>query len=117
MTPLRGAILLELLLSMTLFLVVLLPLTRFLVRTAGADRAADIVTATYLARDHMEALCLAPNRTAPSEPVTMNDRTYRITYKIVEFGGLYTMTVHVYRGAEENPLVQLTTRAYPGEKL
>lgn len=117
MTPSRGAILLELLLSMTLFLVVLLPLTRFLVRTTGTDRAADIVTATYLARDHMEALRLSPNRAAPSEPVAMNDRTYRITYEIAEIGGLYTMTVYVYRGAEETPLVQLTTRAYTGEEL
>lgn len=111
-TP-RGAMLIELLLAMTLFLVVLLPLVQVLVRTAGTDRAADLTLATHLARQQLERLRLAPTATPPPAPLTINHRTYRVTQEAVETNGLFRLTVRVSRGADLHPLVQITTLTYP----
>lgn len=111
----HGTILVELLLAMMLFLGVLWPVTRWLVRTARMDRAADIVLATHLAREHLERLRLAPTARPAPELVTLNHRPYRVTQEVVEHEGLFTLTVRVYRGAEDQPLVQVTTLTYPGE--
>ena len=114
----EGAILLELLLSMTLFLVVLLPLTRFLVRTAGTDRTADVVAANHLAREHLEILRQDPSSTQQPDPVTMNNRLYRITRKVMLVQkGFYTLTVQVFRGSENHPLATVTTRVFDQEAV
>lgn len=110
----QGAILIELLLSMMLFLTALLPLMRFLARTAGTDRAADIATATNLARSRLEMLRHAPTASPPSESETINNRLYRINLNVDERDGLYTLSVRVYRGAEQQPLAELITRRYYG---
>lgn len=114
-TP-RGAMLIELLLAMTLFLVVLLPLVQALVRTAGTDRAADLTLATDLARQQLERLRLAPTATPPPAPLTVNHRTYRVTQEAVETNGLFRLTVRVFRGSDRHPLVQITTLTYPGRQ-
>ena len=111
-TPHHGAVLVELLLAMTLFLVVLLPLVRSLVRIVGIDRAADIVLATHLAREQLERLRLAPTTTPELSPLTVNHRTYRLIQDAADSNGLWTLTVHVYRGADPQVLVQVTTRVY-----
>lgn len=112
--PARGAVLIELLLAMTLFLGVLLPLVQMFVRTAGTDRAADIALATHLAREQVERLRLAPMVTTEPASITSNGRPYRVTHDVADTAGLWTLTVRVYRGADPQPLVQVTTLAYPG---
>ena len=113
----QGAVLLELLLSMTLFLVVLLPLTRFLIRTAGTDRAADIVLAGHMAKEYMASLRQDPENIPTPKPKTMNDRLFRIIPNVNEQAPhLYKLTVQVYRGSEQHPLVSLTTHVFAEEE-
>lgn len=97
---------------MTLFVGVLWPLTRFLVRIAGTDRAADTMTGAYLARERMEALRRSPESAAP-DTLTINERTLYVRPEVIETDSLTTMIVRVYRGDEDAPLVQLTTRVAP----
>ncbi|MBI4550731.1 MAG: hypothetical protein HY710_00540 [Candidatus Latescibacteria bacterium] len=110
----QGTILVELLLAMTLFLGVLLPLVRMFVRTARTDRAADITLAVHLVREQIERLRLAPMATTEPASITLNGRPYRVTHDVTDEAGLWTLTVRVYRGADPQPLVQVTTLTYPG---
>ncbi len=108
-----GAILLELLLSMTLFLIVLLPLTRFLIQVAGTDRATDITLAAAIARSNLETLRLSPETPPGPIIVEQDGRTFRSVAQVQPHQGRYRLHVAVYRGADARPLVELTMIVYP----
>ena len=103
-----GSILIEFLLSMTLFLVVLLPITRVFVRMTGTDRATDIISAGYLAREHL--MLLMDDSSERTKSVTINRRLFHITRDVnEERPGLLRLKVEVFRGSESFPLVRVTT--------
>lgn len=113
---LNGYTLLEVLISLAIFVSILLPLVTLMATVLNKYSNSDLIVATNLGREEMEKTL--NNRTFVDEKniIKINRVFWNISKRIQEDNGLVSVTIEVSRRSDDKVLASLYVEKYLGQK-